>query len=64
MTGDFAADARLLEDVHRLQEQRLGDAEIGYQLFDCRRARELIKHRIKVVQRVADLINRLLLGPP
>src|SRR5207245_8765081 len=61
MAGHFAANARLLEDVHRLQQQRFGDVEISYELFDLSGAREPVKSWVEIVQRVADLINRALL---
>jgi len=38
MAGDFAANSRLLEDVHSLEQQRSLDAEVGNQLFDVRRS--------------------------
>src|SRR6266542_788002 len=64
MTRHFATDARLLEDVHRLQEQRVGNAEIASKLFDFRRSRKAVKDWIEIVQRVADLVNRPLFTLP
>jgi hypothetical protein len=57
MAADFAADARLLEDVHRLQQQRLGDAQPRHQPGKRRLAREVLEDRVEVVQRMADLVD-------
>ncbi len=64
MTGNFAANARLLENVHRLQQQRVSDAEISYELFDFGCARKVVERWIQIVERVADLVDRLLLTLP
>src|ERR1051325_4316717 len=64
MTSNFATDARLLEDVHRLQQQRTFDSQIGNDFPYFRSARKLIEDRIEIVKRVADLIDRLLLALP
>lgn len=58
--GDLAADQRLLEDVHRLQEQRPLDPEARDQLGQPRIAREPREHRVEIVERVADLVDRSL----
>ena len=54
---DFSTDARLFEDIHRLQEQWLDHADVacnGSQLW-C--ATERVKYRIKVVHRVTELVQ-------
>ena len=62
VAGHRAADPWLLEDQHRLQEHRLRQARRRHQRRDRRRAGEGREHRIQVVQRVADLVDRLRLG--
>ena len=64
VTADLAADPRLLEDVHRLQQQGLGDAELGHQRGQRRLAREALEDRVEIVQRVADLVDRARLALP
>ena len=57
MTRYFAADVWLLKDVHRLQQQRLVDAELGDQLADFGGAGELAEDWIEVVQCVTDFVD-------
>ena len=62
---DLAADPRLLEDVHRLQQQRLLRARSrAATAAKLRLAREGREHGIEIVQRVADLVDRQLLRLP
>jgi hypothetical protein len=56
VAGNFAADVWLLEDIHRLQQQRLLDAKVLSQLLDFVAAGKLIKDRIQIMERVPDLI--------
>jgi hypothetical protein len=58
MADHLAADPRLLEDVHRLQQQRRNDAEPRDQRRELRPAREAREGRIEVVQGMADLVDR------
>ncbi len=60
----FAADVRLLEDVHRLVQQRLLDAELDGELVQLRVVRERLEDRIEIVHRVPDLVDRELLRLP
>ncbi len=53
---DFAADERLLEDVHRLHEPRIDDAEIRDEPGHAGRPREAIELTIEIVHPVADLL--------
>src|SRR6185437_10056700 len=62
MAGHFAADARLLEYVHRLQQQRTFDSQIGNDFPYLWSARKLIEGRIEIMKRVANLIDRFLLA--
>src|SRR5687767_12468154 len=62
MTRYFAADVRLFEDVHRLQQQRLVKTEHGGEFPYIRIAREATKHGIEIVKSVSDLVDRLFLG--
>src|SRR5262245_17179770 len=55
--ADLRADVRLLEEVHGLQELRLGKTERCCQLRDPRLARAAVEHRIEVVQGMADLVQ-------
>ena len=57
MAGYFAANSRLFEDIHRLQQQRILDSKIGNEMLDRIRARELIEHGIEIVERMSNLIN-------
>ena len=56
MTGDFTADMRLLEDIHRLQQQRLAHADVvcNCSQFGC--ATKRAEHWIKVVHGMAELV--------
>jgi len=58
----LAADARLLEDVHRLDQQRPRQADRPGDPGEPRIAREPVEHRVEIVQGVADLVQRQLLG--
>ena len=55
--ADLGADPRLLEEVHGLQQQRLGETQGLRQLGQPRLARDAIEDRIEVVQRMADLVQ-------
>ena len=57
MTGDFAADVRLLEDVHRLQQERLVNSQIRDEFFDFVPPREFREHWIEIVQRMTNLVD-------
>ena len=48
---------RLLEEVHRLQQQRLAEAQRLRQRGKLRLARDAVEHRIEIVQRMADLVQ-------
>src|SRR5260370_26973016 len=56
--SDFGADLRLLEEVHRLQQQRLHQAQCPCQRGQSRLARNAVEDRIEIVQRMADLVQR------
>src|SRR5215510_2183216 len=62
MTGDLAADVRLFEDVHRLQEQRLGESQTGADRRQPGLPRKGVEDRVEIVQRVPDFVDRALLG--
>src|SRR5262249_32603125 len=62
MACDLAADIRLFEDVHRLQEQRLGVTQIAADRRQPRLPRKGVEDRVEIVQRVTDFIDRALLG--
>lgn len=57
MRHDLAAHARVLEDHHGLQGQRLDDAELGDQRRELWRARELVEDRHAIVQRMPELVD-------
>jgi hypothetical protein len=54
----LAADARLLEDHLRLPDLRLLQPQVGGQRGQSRAVRERVEHRVQVVQRMADLVDR------
>jgi hypothetical protein len=58
MADYLAADPRLLEDVHGLQQQGRRDAELADQRGEVRRAREALEGQIEVVEGMADLVDR------
>src|SRR5215510_10606914 len=62
MAGDLAADIRLFEDVHRLQDQRFGVAQIAADRRQPRLPRKGVEDLVEIVQRVPDFIDRALLG--
>src|SRR5215510_13922234 len=62
MACDLAADVRLFEDVHRLQEQRIGVAQIAADRRQPRLPRKGVEDGVEVVQRMPDFIDRALLG--
>jgi len=64
VTGDLAADERILEDVHRLYQERLLDPEIGDHSGERRIPGEPRERRVEVVEGVADLVDRRRLGLP
>ena len=57
MPVDLAADQGLLEQIHRLQQQRRFDTERACERRQPRLAREAVEHRIEIVQRMADLVQ-------
>ena len=59
MITNFAADAGWLEDVHRLNEERLGHAKRFHNRGEVFLTRELVKFRIQIMQGVPDLVDRL-----
>ena len=59
----FAADAGLFEDVHRLPQLRLCQPQPGGHRRERRAVREGVKHRVQVMQGMADLVDRQRLGP-
>ncbi len=61
VTADLAADARLLEDVHRLQGQRIDQTDVCGDLGDVRVVGEPLELVVEVVLRVADLVDAQLL---
>src|SRR2546428_4881842 len=62
MASDLAADIRLFEDVHRLQEQRLDVTQTGADPRHFRLPRKGVEDRVEIVQRMPDFIDRSLLG--
>src|ERR1700752_4298326 len=61
MTRHFAADVRLFEYIHRLQEQRIPDSEPPCYFLHLLTTREAIEDRIEIMQGMSDLIDRLFL---
>ena len=59
---DLAADEGLLEDVLRLQQEWRAIAQRARGCGEIRRAGETVEHRIEIMQRMADLIEREVLG--
>ena len=57
MATDLAADVRLLEDVHRLQCQRVDEAEVGGDLGEPGLVGEPLELVVEVVLGVADLVD-------
>ena len=53
----LAADAGLLEDVHRLQQLRVGEADAIGHRPQRRAARERVEHRVEVVHPMAELVD-------
>src|SRR5262245_56472345 len=62
MACDLAADIRLFEDVHRLQQQRLGVTQLAADRRQPGLPRKGVEYRVEIVQRVPDFIDRALLG--
>ena len=58
METDLTSDTGLLEDVHRLEQLRVTEAEIGSDRCQLRRAAEVLERRVEVVHRVAELVDR------
>ena len=58
----LTTDAGLLEDQHRLPQHGLLQAQVMGQFGQLGPARELVEHRVQVVQRMADLVDRQGLG--
>jgi hypothetical protein len=63
VAAHLAADVRRLEDVHRLDQPWIDEAEILGERRERGRARERGEGRVEVVQGVADLVQREGLGP-
>ena len=62
MAHHFAADVRLLEDIHGLKQQRLRQPQARDQFGQGRLPGEALEDRVQVVQRMADLVDRQFLG--
>src|SRR6266850_2596109 len=60
MTSYFAANLRLFEDIHRLEQQWLFDSQVGNHLSYGQGTREFAEERIAFMKRMSDLINRTL----
>ena len=58
METDLTSDTGLLEDVHRLEQPGVAEAEIGGDRCQLRCAAEGLERRVKVVHRVAELVDR------
>jgi len=58
VADDFAADARLLEYVHGLQEARLRHADVFGDSGELGSPAECVEDRVEVVHRVAELVER------
>ena len=59
----LAAYAGLLEDVHRLQQLGIGEADVGGDRGHLGRAGEVAEDRVEIVHRVPDLVDRQREGP-
>jgi len=57
MARHLTADVRLLEDVHRLQQERIDHAEIRCHVGKCRSSAECIELGIEVVHRMTELVQ-------
>ena len=53
----FAANTRLLENVHRLPDLRLSQAQAARHRIEGSTVREIDKHRIQIMQSVADFVD-------
>ena len=62
MATHLATDARLLEDVHRLQGQGIGQPDVGGDLGDIGVVGEGLELVVEVVLGVTDLVDAQLLG--
>jgi hypothetical protein len=60
MADHLAADSRLLEDVHRLQQQRFCQADRVCDRGQSGIAREPGEHWVEIVKCVTDLVERQL----
>ena len=61
VAAHLAADVRLLEDVHRLQRQRVDETEVGGDLGESGLVGEPLELVVEVVLGVADLVDAQLL---
>jgi hypothetical protein len=57
VAGHFPADARLLEDVHGLQQQRLAHPDVAGQRRQLQRPAERAEDGIEVVHGMAELVQ-------
>ena len=57
MADHLPADPGGLKDDHGLQEEWIGDAQLGHQGGQVGRPGELVEGRVKVVQGVAHLVQ-------
>ena len=58
METDLTSDTGLLEDVHRLEQLGVAEAEIGGDRCQLRRAAEGFERRVEVVHDVAEFVDR------
>ena len=57
VAADLAADVRLLEDVHRLDRQRVSHPDRRGDVGKLGRVAERLEHGVEVVHGVADLVD-------
>ena len=59
MNVDLAADPRVLENVHALNNQRFGQPEVRRQTFHLGRPRKTVEHGVEIMQRMSDFVERM-----
>ena len=64
MRQDFTTDARRFEDVHRLDDRRILEADTFCNLCQLRRTGELVEHWIQVMHGMAHLVQGVLFPLP
>jgi len=62
MAPNLAADARLLADVHALQSQCVGHADVGRDLGESVGVGEIGEDIVEIVHGVTDLVDAQFLG--